>query len=124
MLYPHLWQIAPTHPKFETHPYAQNTYSKSRMSKRTAVIKMEVNWQHWQKKGGNVKTIPPYKPVAGHDSQSSDSSEREGEASPAGSATPTHSNANSNSNSNSKTKGVCAMRQGMGSGRGWRRLSY
>nr|XP_034839513.1 protein AF-10 [Maniola hyperantus] len=42
------------------------------------------------KKGGNVKTIPPYKPVS-HDSQSSDSSEREGEASPAaGGVTPTH----------------------------------
>ncbi|XP_064076413.1 protein AF-10-like isoform X3 [Vanessa tameamea] len=43
------------------------------------------------KKGGNVKTIPPYKPVS-HDSQSSDSSEKEGEASPmaTGSATPTH----------------------------------
>ncbi|CAH0716724.1 unnamed protein product, partial [Brenthis ino] len=34
------------------------------------------------KKGGNVKTIPPYKPITGHDSQSSDSSERECEASP------------------------------------------
>ncbi|CAK1554762.1 unnamed protein product [Leptosia nina] len=44
------------------------------------------------KKGGNVKTIPPYKPVS-HDSQSSDSSgEKEGEASPmaTGSGTPTH----------------------------------
>ncbi|XP_059059791.1 protein AF-10-like [Achroia grisella] len=44
------------------------------------------------KKGGNVKTIPPYKPVS-HDSQSSDSScEKEGEASPmaGGSGTPTH----------------------------------
>ncbi|XP_068632703.1 protein AF-10-like isoform X2 [Battus philenor] len=43
------------------------------------------------KKGGNVKTIPPYKPVS-HDSQSSDSSEKEGEASPmaSGSGTPTH----------------------------------
>lgn len=45
-----------------------------------------------QKKGGNVKTIPPYKPVS-HDSQSSDSScEKEGEPSPmtSGSVTPTH----------------------------------
>ncbi|KAJ8737342.1 hypothetical protein PYW07_000613 [Mythimna separata] len=46
------------------------------------------------KKGGNVKTIPPYKPVS-HDSQSSDSScEKEGEAScspkASGAATPTH----------------------------------
>ncbi|CAH2035407.1 unnamed protein product, partial [Iphiclides podalirius] len=43
------------------------------------------------KKGGNVKTIPPYKPVS-HDSQSSDSSEKDGEASPmaSGSGTPTH----------------------------------
>ncbi|KAL0852333.1 hypothetical protein ABMA28_000537 [Loxostege sticticalis] len=44
------------------------------------------------KKGGNVKTIPPYKPVS-HDSQSSDSScEKEGDASPVagGSGTPTH----------------------------------
>ncbi|XP_038216254.1 protein AF-10 isoform X3 [Zerene cesonia] len=44
------------------------------------------------KKGGNVKTIPPYKPVS-HDSQSSDSSgEKEGDASPmaTGSGTPTH----------------------------------
>ncbi|XP_045531017.1 protein AF-10-like isoform X4 [Pieris brassicae] len=44
------------------------------------------------KKGGNVKTIPPYKPVT-HESQSSDSSgEKEGEASPmaTGSGTPTH----------------------------------
>ncbi|XP_075990485.1 coiled coil domain containing protein Alhambra isoform X2 [Anticarsia gemmatalis] len=44
------------------------------------------------KKGGNVKTIPPYKPVS-HDSQSSDSScEKEGEPSPmtSGSVTPTH----------------------------------
>ncbi|CAG9782025.1 unnamed protein product [Diatraea saccharalis] len=43
------------------------------------------------KKGGNVKTIPPYKPVS-HDSPSSDSSgEKEGGASPmAGGATPTH----------------------------------
>uniref|UniRef100_A0A2A4IZP9 PHD-type domain-containing protein n=1 Tax=Heliothis virescens TaxID=7102 RepID=A0A2A4IZP9_HELVI len=46
------------------------------------------------KKGGNVKTIPPYKPVS-HDSQSSDSScEKEGEASSSpkasGAATPTH----------------------------------
>ncbi|KAH9636492.1 hypothetical protein HF086_002192 [Spodoptera exigua] len=47
-----------------------------------------------QKKGGNVKTIPPYKPVS-HDSQSSDSScEKEGEPScspkASGGATPTH----------------------------------
>ncbi|XP_063892471.1 protein AF-10 isoform X3 [Helicoverpa armigera] len=47
-----------------------------------------------KKKGGNVKTIPPYKPVS-HDSQSSDSScEKEGEASSSpkasGAATPTH----------------------------------
>lgn len=46
-----------------------------------------------QKKGGNVKTIPPYKPVS-HDSQSSDSScEKEGEAScsnASGGVTPTH----------------------------------
>ncbi|XP_013179368.1 PREDICTED: protein AF-10-like isoform X3 [Papilio xuthus] len=43
------------------------------------------------KKGGNVKTIPPYKPVS-HESHSSDSSEKEGEASPmaSGSGTPTH----------------------------------
>ncbi|CAG4962231.1 unnamed protein product [Parnassius apollo] len=43
------------------------------------------------KKGGNVKTIPPYKPVS-HDSPSSDSSEKEGEASPmaSGCGTPTH----------------------------------
>ncbi|XP_073951138.1 coiled coil domain containing protein Alhambra isoform X1 [Choristoneura fumiferana] len=44
------------------------------------------------KKGGNVKTIPPYKPVS-HDSPSSDSSgEKEGDASPmaSGSGTPTH----------------------------------
>ncbi|CAH0578408.1 unnamed protein product [Chrysodeixis includens] len=45
------------------------------------------------KKGGNVKTIPPYKPVS-HDSQSSDSScEKEGEAScsnAGGGVTPTH----------------------------------
>ncbi|XP_026730396.1 protein AF-17-like isoform X2 [Trichoplusia ni] len=45
------------------------------------------------KKGGNVKTIPPYKPVS-HDSQSSDSScEKEGEAScsnASGGVTPTH----------------------------------
>ncbi|KAG6458553.1 hypothetical protein O3G_MSEX010912 [Manduca sexta] len=44
------------------------------------------------KKGGNVKTIPPYKPIS-HDSQSSDSSgEKDGESSPmaSGSATPTH----------------------------------
>ncbi|XP_052746827.1 zinc finger protein zfp-1 isoform X5 [Bicyclus anynana] len=42
------------------------------------------------KKGGNVKTIPPYKPVS-HDSHSDDSSERDGDASPAaGGATPTH----------------------------------
>ncbi|XP_028160644.1 protein AF-10 isoform X13 [Ostrinia furnacalis] len=43
------------------------------------------------KKGGNVKTIPPYKPVS-HDSQSSDSSgEKEDDASsvPGGSGTPT-----------------------------------
>ncbi|XP_049885478.1 protein AF-10 isoform X3 [Pectinophora gossypiella] len=43
------------------------------------------------KKGGNVKTIPPYKPVS-HDSQSSDSSggEKEGGNSPQpGSSTPT-----------------------------------
>ncbi|XP_072931252.1 uncharacterized protein Alh isoform X29 [Epargyreus clarus] len=44
------------------------------------------------KKGGNVKTIPPYKPVS-HDSQSSDSScDKDGETSPvaSGSGTPTH----------------------------------
>lgn len=53
-----------------------------------------------QKKGGNVKTIPPYKPVS-LDSQSSDSSgEKEGEASPmaGGSGTPTQA---------TKSKGVC-----------------
>ncbi|GBP95440.1 hypothetical protein EVAR_68463_1 [Eumeta japonica] len=46
-----------------------------------------------QKKGGNVKTIPPYKPVM-HDSHSSDSSgEKDGETSPLASesGTPTHS---------------------------------
>lgn len=42
-----------------------------------------------QKKGGNVKTIPPYKPVA-HDSQSSGSgSEKEGGASPVASGSGT-----------------------------------
>ncbi|KAJ2954505.1 hypothetical protein O0L34_g2784 [Tuta absoluta] len=44
------------------------------------------------KKGGNVKTIPPYKPVS-HDSHSSDSSgEKEGGGSPmaGGGGTPTH----------------------------------
>ncbi|XP_013144933.1 PREDICTED: protein AF-10 isoform X9 [Papilio polytes] len=43
------------------------------------------------KKGGNVKTIPPYKPVP-HESHSSDSSEKEGGGSPlaSGSGTPTH----------------------------------
>ncbi|XP_060809891.1 protein AF-10 isoform X2 [Amyelois transitella] len=44
------------------------------------------------KKGGNVKTIPPYKPVS-HDSQSSDSScEKEGDppSMASGSGTPTH----------------------------------
>ncbi|XP_026313839.1 protein AF-10-like [Hyposmocoma kahamanoa] len=46
------------------------------------------------KKGGNVKTIPPYKPVS-HDSHSSDSSgEKEGETSPmaGGGGTPTSYN--------------------------------
>lgn len=55
-----------------------------------------------QKKGGNVKTIPPYKPVA-HDSHSSgSSSEKEGGASPVagGSGTPTPHTKGS--------KGVCA----------------
>lgn len=46
-----------------------------------------------QKKGGNVKTIPPYKPLP-HDSHSSDSSgekEAEAEAGAApGETTPTH----------------------------------
>lgn len=58
-----------------------------------------------QKKGGNVKTIPPYKPVA-HDSQSSESSsEKEEGASPmpGGSGTPSPHTKGS--------KGVCVQTQ-------------
>ncbi|KAG7313656.1 hypothetical protein JYU34_000815 [Plutella xylostella] len=47
------------------------------------------------KKGGNVKTIPPYKPVA-HESHSSDSSgEKDGESPKAGGQTPTSSSGKS-----------------------------
>lgn len=64
--------------------YCQHHYSKLFTNHDVTVIT--------KKKGGNVKTIPPYKPVT-HDSQSSDSSgEKEGEPSPmtSGSVTPTH----------------------------------
>lgn len=63
-------------------------------------VRIQPKWLLVQKKGGNVKTIPPYKPVS-HDSPSSDSSgEKEGDASPvaSGSGTPTHA---------AKAKGVC-----------------
>ncbi|KAJ8737633.1 hypothetical protein PYW08_000228 [Mythimna loreyi] len=66
--------------------YCQHHYSKLFTNHDVTIIA--------KKKGGNVKTIPPYKPVS-HDSQSSDSScEKEGEAScspkASGGATPTH----------------------------------
>ncbi|XP_053623870.1 protein AF-10 isoform X16 [Plodia interpunctella] len=71
--------------------YCQHHYSKLRVTNK--------------KKGGNVKTIPPYKPVS-HDSQSSDSScEKEGEASPmaAGSGTPTHAKSKGSGRKSSHT---------------------
>ncbi|XP_026730399.1 protein AF-17-like isoform X4 [Trichoplusia ni] len=65
--------------------YCQHHYSKLFTNHDVTIIA--------KKKGGNVKTIPPYKPVS-HDSQSSDSScEKEGEAScsnASGGVTPTH----------------------------------
>uniref|UniRef100_A0A2H1V4Y8 SFRICE_002048 n=1 Tax=Spodoptera frugiperda TaxID=7108 RepID=A0A2H1V4Y8_SPOFR len=66
--------------------YCQHHYSKLFTNHDVTIIA--------KKKGGNVKTIPPYKPVS-HDSQSSDSScEKEGEPScspkTGGGVTPTN----------------------------------